>query len=166
MPSAGSPTIRRLFLMRHGQAGFAGSDRERPLTAEGQAQAAGIGRLLAGRGIERVLCSPAVRTRQTALGLRLAAPVTVIDTLYNCSAPRILSALAKLPEYVQAALVVGHYPGIPSLVHQLADRHSDVGALRELTLGFSPATTVELEFTGPWPELHTARLVAVRRPDP
>lgn len=164
MVSAGSPATRRLFLMRHGQAGFAGSDRERPLTATGQAQAAGIGRLLSGRGIAQVLCSPAVRTRQTALGLRLPVPITVVDSLYNCSASRILTALAKLPEYIQAALVVGHYPGIPGLVHQLADRHSDAGALRELALGFSPATTVELEFTGPWPELHAARLVAVRRP--
>jgi phosphohistidine phosphatase len=165
MPSVGGLGTRRLFLMRHGQAGFAGSDRERPLTPAGQAQAAGIGRLLADRGIERVLCSPAVRTQQTARGLRLSAPVTVVDSLYNCSAGRILSALAKLPEYVQAAIVVGHYPGIPGLVHQLADRRSDAGALRELAHGFSPATTVELEFTGPWGELHTARLVAVRRPE-
>lgn len=164
MASVGSPVTRRLFLMRHGQAGFASSDHERALTPEGQAQAAGIGRLLAARGIEQVLCSPAVRTRQTALGLRLSAPVTVVDSLYNCSASRILTALAKLPEYVRAALVVGHYPGVPGLVRQLADRRSDAAALRELDRGFPPATTVELEFTGAWGDLHTARLVAVRRP--
>lgn len=164
MASVGGPANRRLFLMRHGQAGFARSDRERPLTPEGQAQASRIGRLLAGRGIERVLCSPAVRTRQTALGLRLDAPITVVDPLYNCSVSRILTALARLPEYTSVAMVVAHYPGIPALAQQLADRRSDAAALRELTHGFSPATTVELEFTGPWTDLHAARLVAVHRP--
>lgn len=165
MASVGKPAPRRLFLMRHGQAGFAGSDHERPLTPQGQAQAAWVGRLLADRGIERVLCSSAVRTRQTALGLRLTAPVTVVDSLYNCSAGRILSALAKLPEYVQAALVVAHYPGIPGLVQQLAGRRADAGALRDLAHHFHPATTVELEFTGSWSDLHTARLVTIHRPD-
>ncbi|MGC3954589.1 MAG: histidine phosphatase family protein [Propionicimonas sp.] len=161
---AGVPVTRRLFLMRHGQAGFAGSDRERPLTSHGRAQAAQIGALLANRGVEQILCSPAVRTGQTASGLRLAAPVKVVDSLYNCSAGRILTALAALPERIRTALVVGHYPGIPSLAHELADRRSDAAALRQLVGPFSPATLVELEFTGAWNELHAARLVAVHRP--
>ncbi len=164
MASLGSPVTRRLFLMRHGQAGLAGSDRERPLTALGQSQVARVGETLAGRGIERVLCSPAVRTRQTAEALRLATPVTVVEPLYNCSAGRILTALAGLPEYVRAALVVGHYPGVPALAQQLADRRSDPAELRRLTGQFSPATVVELEFTGPWTDLHTGRLVRVLRP--
>jgi len=164
MASIGSPATRRLFLMRHGQAGFAGTDRERPLTAQGRAQAARIGAILAHRGVEQILCSPAVRTGQTAAGLRLPAPVKVIDSLYNCSAERILSALARLPEHVRTVLVVGHYPGIPSLAHQLADRRSDAAALRQLAGQFSPATLVELEFTGPWGELHAARLVSVHLP--
>lgn len=164
MASVGDPAVRRLFLMRHAQAGFASSDRARPLTPGGQAQAAQIGRALAGSGIERVLCSPAVRTRQTADGLRLDAPVTVIEPLYNGSAGHILTALAALPEYVQTVMVVGHYPGVPGLAHQLADRRSDPTALRELSGGFSPATTVELVFTGPWKDLHGARLLTVRRP--
>lgn len=165
MASVGSPVTRRLFLMRHGQAGFAGSDRERPLTSQGREQAAQIGRALAGRGVERVLCSPATRTRQTAAALSLRAPVTVIEALYNCSAGRILTAVAALPDHVGAALVVGHYPGVPALAHELADRRSsDPAALGKLSGQFSPATLVELEFTGAWDELHIARLVAVRQP--
>lgn len=162
---AGVPATRRLFLMRHGQAGFASSDHERPLTVQGRAQVAEIGGLLADRGVEQILCSPAVRTGQTASGLRLPAPVKVVEPLYNCSAGRILTALATLPERITTVLVVGHYPGVPALAHQLADRRSsDPAALRQLTGAFSPATLVELEFAGPWRELHTARLVAVRQP--
>lgn len=164
MASVGDPATRRLFLMRHGQAGFASSDRERPLTAQGRAQVAQIGAALAGRGIERVLCSPALRTRQTAAALRLAPAITVVDSLYNCTAGRIRTALARLPEHVNAALVVGHYPGIPGLVRELADRRSDPAELRKLAGQFAPATLVELEFTGGWTDLHIARLVAVHRP--
>ena len=164
MAWAGSPMTRRLFLMRHGQAGFAGTDRERPLTPQGQAEAARVGAGLAGRGIERVLCSPAERTRQTAAALGLAPSVTVVDSLYNCSAGRILTALAGLPEHVRAAIVVGHYPGIPALAHELADRRSDPAELRKLSAQFAPATLVELEFTGSWSDLHIARLISVRQP--
>lgn len=162
--SRGTAT-RRLWLMRHGHAGFAASDRERPLTAAGQAEVRRLGAAIAGRGIERVLCSPAVRTRQTVEALHLSVPSTVVEALYNCSAGRILTALASLPAHVGSALVVGHYPGIPSLAHQLADRRTSASAaLGQLTGPFLPATLVELEFTGAWSDLHVARLVAVHRP--
>lgn len=165
MVSVGGPATRRLWLMRHAHAGFAASDRERPLTAAGLAEARRLGVTIANRGIERVLCSPATRTRQTADALRLKAPLTIIEPLYDCSAGRILGVLATLPEHVTSALVVGHYPGIPSLAHQLADRRtSDAAEIRRLTGPFLPATLVELEFSGAWGELHTARLVAVHRP--
>ena len=167
MPAGGDPTSRRLFLMRHAQAAhFApgGGDRERALTAEGEAQARRIGAALAGAGIERVLCSPATRTRQTAEALALGASITVVDTLYNCPPGRIATALSRIPEYVGKVLVVGHFPGIPGLLQQLADGPGDQAEVSRLARHFPPATVVELGFTGPWPELHTARLVGVRNP--
>ncbi|MDQ7991803.1 MAG: histidine phosphatase family protein [Propionicimonas sp.] len=153
--------------MRHATAAhFApgGGDRDRPLTTDGQAQVRRVGALLADEGIERVLCSPATRTRQTADGLGLKAAVTVLDPLYNCPPERILTALARLPEYVRGVLVVGHFPGIPGLVQQLADRSADLAEVSRLARHFPPATVVELEFADPWPDLHAARLVRVRRP--
>jgi len=167
MAAGGDHTARRLFLMRHAQAAhFApgGGDRERALTAEGVAQAGRIGADLADAGIERVLCSPAVRTRQTAEGLGLQADITVVDTLYNCPPGRIATALSRLPEYVGKVLVVGHFPGIPGLLQQLADRPADQAEVSRLGRHFAPGTVVELRFTGPWPELHTAKLVRVRNP--
>ena len=167
MAPGGSPTTRRLFLMRHAQAAaFApgGGDRDRALTTEGEAQAKRAGAMLAGAGIERLLSSPAARARQTADGLGLAAPLTVVDALYNCSATTITGVLARLPEYVRTACVVGHFPGLPALVQELADRQSSGTELAGLARHFPPATVVELEFADQWPQLHIARLVAVRRP--
>ena len=167
MAAGGDPTIRRLFLLRHAQAApFApgGGDRDRTLTAAGEAQARGVGAVLAGSGIERVLSSPAVRARQTAEGLALAPAVAVVDSLYNCSARTIATVVSRLPDYVSTALVVGHFPGVPGLVQSLVDRSAGGAELAALARHFPPATLVELEFADPWPHLHRARLVAVRRP--
>lgn len=167
MGAGGDRTKRRLFLMRHAQAAaFApgGGDRDRVLTAAGEAQARQVGAQLASAGIERVLASPAVRARQTATALGLPVQVTVVDALYNCSAATLATTVSRLPEYVRAALVVGHYPGLPGLVQALVDRQTAGPELSALERRFPPATVVELEFADPWPDLHIARLVAVRRP--
>ncbi len=167
MAPGGERTKRRLFLMRHAQAAsFApgGGDRDRLLTHEGEAQARRVGVQLAGAGIERVLASPAVRARQTAEALGLPVQVTVVDALYNCSAATLATTVSRLPEYVRTALVVGHFPGVPGLVQTLVDRQAAGPDVSVLARQFPPATVVELEFTDPWPDLHIARLVAVRRP--
>lgn len=167
MSPIGDRTARTLFLMRHAQAASFvadGGDRARELTSLGHAQARELGTLLARADIERVLCSPAARTRQTAESLGLRAGITVLDALYNCPPGRIATELSTLPEYVHRVLVVGHYPGIPNLVQGLADRTSDPSALRLLGRQFPPGSLAELEFHGPWSELHSARLVIVRKP--
>ncbi|MEA5119558.1 MAG: histidine phosphatase family protein [Propionicimonas sp.] len=163
-----SPRGRRLYVMRHAQAAaFAasgGGDSDRPLTGHGREQAQAVGRLLAGAGIERLLVSSAARARQTAAELGLAVSPTVIEALYNCPASRIATEVSRLPEYVTAVLVVGHYPGIPGLVHSLADPASDRDELGALARLFPPATLVELAVGDPWSQLHRAHLVAVHRP--
>ncbi len=158
--------VRRLFLMRHAEpAPFApGGDIERPLTSHGLDQARQVGQHLAGRGIERVLASPATRARQTVEGLALPALITVVDSLYDGAPGRLHTQLTRLPEYLTTVLLVGHYPGIPGLVSDLADSQSD-RLVRSIELQFSPATLVELEFSGPWTTLHAARVVSVFRPD-
>ena len=62
--------MHRLILMRHASAERApgpGRDRERPLSAGGRLDAAGMGRALAARGLrpDRALVSSATRTRET-----------------------------------------------------------------------------------------------------
>jgi phosphohistidine phosphatase len=113
-----------------------------------------------------VLVSPAVRARQTVDQLGLRALVTVLDALYDAAPGRLHSQLTRLPEYLVTVLLVGHYPGIPGLTTELAGPGSDPRLVSLVQRQFPPATLVELEFTGPWTTLHTARLVGVRTQSP
>lgn len=168
MAGLGDTTARRLYLMRHAHpaalpaVGWA--DTDRPLTPHGRRQAQEIGELLAASGVEPVLCSTALRTRETLEWLGLTAPVRYVQGLYNCEATRIAFELARLPEYVRVALVVGHAPGIPTLARELADHRSDPAAVRQVERQYPPATLCELQFRGLWSDLHSATLVSARRP--
>ncbi|HRA76528.1 MAG TPA: histidine phosphatase family protein [Propionicimonas sp.] len=168
MGGLGDATPRRLFLLRHAHpaatpaVGWA--DTDRPLTRHGRRQAGELGGVLGSAGIELVLCSTALRTRETAEYLGLRAPVRHVAGLYNCEAGRIAFELARLPEYLRAVLVVGHSPGIPTLARDLADHTSDRAAALQLERQYPPATLAELHFRGLWSDLHQARLVRVLRP--
>lgn len=56
------------FLIRHAEpvAGWHGSDHDRPLSERGRRQAQFIAGKLVGSGIQRIVCSPYARTRETA----------------------------------------------------------------------------------------------------
>lgn len=60
-----------VYFVRHAQSDktWQGSDRERPLTAEGLADSAEVTRALSDRGITRILSSPYTRTLQTVADL-------------------------------------------------------------------------------------------------
>ena len=56
----------KVFILRHGEAGTAATDRERELTPKGFEQALQAGLLLEHEGAQTLLYSPKTRTRQTA----------------------------------------------------------------------------------------------------
>ncbi|MDR3069874.1 MAG: histidine phosphatase family protein [Propionibacteriaceae bacterium] len=162
-----SPKARTLYLMRHAEPVWGGpgvGDLQRPLTERGKRQAAAQGELLRERGIERVLCSPAFRTRETAQLAGLGTGITEIPVLYNSSASRIRTQLAAIPEYVYGVLVVAHHPGIAELARYLANGASDASALALIRHCFPPGTLVGLEFNDLWPDLHSGRLFLARIP--
>lgn len=115
---------RTLILMRHAAAGHAGSrrDHDRPLTAAGAQDAAAAGDWIRTRlpQVDAVLCSTAVRTRQTLAATRIHADTTFADELYGGGIDDIFDQIALLPESAQTVLVVGHAPGVPSVAHELA----------------------------------------------
>ena len=91
-----------VLLVRHAEAGdrdrWDGPDEERPLTAEGQAQAEGLPEALAGYDVDRVLSSPALRCTQTVEPLAAAAglPVEPADDLAEGSGPVALRRVRSL----------------------------------------------------------------------
>jgi phosphohistidine phosphatase len=165
--SSSDPGAHRLYLLRHAESGNISADWRdagRELTRNGRAQARAVGEVLADAGIGLVLCSIAVRARQTAALLGLPAPTIHLPALYNAGPRQVLAEVAEVEDTVTAVLVVAHAPGIPSLVYGLADPDSDVDALARIRPMYPPATLSGLEFTGSWSELATARLFLTRVP--
>lgn len=159
---------RRLLLLRHAQAvDFipGRGDADRPLTEAGRRQAQNVGAFLAEQGIrvDRLLCSTALRTRETAELLGLSTPVELVDELYNAGSETIWGHIAESGADQPVVLVVGHAPGIPYLAQDLADGPaSEPTALADVSRGFPTATLAVLELSGEWANPSEVRLVEVR----
>jgi phosphohistidine phosphatase len=163
-----------LILLRHAEATETrpgGRDIDRELTARGEQQARGVGDFLREQGVEvdAVVCSSAVRARQTLE--RLALPiepsrVQLSEDCYNAGVDTLLDALRALPADSAVALLVGHAPGVPGVAFELADPEaSDQTAITALERRFPAAAVARLEFTGAWADLAEAVLVGTRIPD-
>lgn len=118
-----SPVKRRtLILLRHAKAerGAQFADFDRPLTPRGRADAGAAGRWLARHDLrpDRVISSPARRTRQTweavAVGFADAdgyEPVVRYEPeLYHGTARDLLKLVREVPPETATLLVVGHNP--------------------------------------------------------
>jgi phosphohistidine phosphatase len=148
--------METLILLRHGKAvrdNEAPDDRSRNLTARGRADAAAAGEALARDGLrpDRVLVSPAARTRETFLA---AAPalgrphVRIVEDLYMADAETIWRCAAAAGG--SRILVVGHNPGLHELCSRLLDEARDRSALAlRLRDRFTTATFAAFALTSP-----------------
>jgi phosphohistidine phosphatase len=165
--------MRRLYVLRHAKSSWADEglpDRERPLAPRGRRAAQRLAAHLDEQGVrpDVVLCSPAVRTRQTLdlvlPGLGDGVEVLVEDELYGASAGQLLARLRCLAEEVRSAMIVGHNPGVQELTLLLAR----ASALRERAAAHFPtAALATLEIRrGDWTALDRGRadLVGYRVP--
>lgn len=156
---------RTLLLLRHAEAEATrpGSrDRDRRLTERGRAQAAAVGETIRSAGwiVDHVLCSAAVRTRETLAGLGLpdAIEIEVLDALYDAGSDSIIEVIRTLPDTTGCALVVGHALGVPGVLHELVDPATAGPAWAVVGTRFPPATVAALEI-GDWSDPDQARLV-------
>jgi phosphohistidine phosphatase SixA len=114
--------VRELILLRHAHAEPASagqSDIDRPLSPEGLAEAEAAGRWLAEHALvpDRVLCSPARRTRETVEAVLSAVGYVdqrLDDDIYE-GTPGALAALADAHRDAGRLLLVGHNPGLEHL---------------------------------------------------
>lgn len=123
-----------LILIRHAHAEAqapSGRDIDRPLSALGRTQAAAAAAWLAGHGIAsaRVLYSPALRTRQTCEALRRELPVLELieETGIYEATPGELIRIIERHRPAPRLLLIGHNPGLESLVSLLAEGSSTQG---------------------------------------
>jgi phosphohistidine phosphatase len=91
--------------------------------------------------------------------------VVVCDRLYNAGGDEILALVRELDDDVAHVLVVGHAPGLPSVVYELADPEtSDPEALATIERRFPAGTLATMAVTGQWSDLERAALMSVRLP--
>jgi phosphohistidine phosphatase len=170
---------RTLVLIRHAKTEQAGppdeGDHGRRLLPRGVGDAEAAGRWLAGEGLvpDLVLCSTSARTRQTWEHITTEsedlarAEVWHDPRIYNAWPEALLRVLAEVPEEVRTVAVVGHAPGVPDLVADLADaEESEESAVARFELGFPTMTCAVLETDHPWDGIpvESARLVRVHTP--
>nr|WP_279162529.1 histidine phosphatase family protein [Plesiomonas shigelloides] len=119
-----------LVLVRHAKSSWRhhmASDYQRPLAKRGLRQAT----LMAQRQVfihedALLLCSPSVRTMQTASLMlegkpTLQARLRLVPELYEATLPQLLKLITATPDSVQQLVLVGHNPGLADLVLHLTD---------------------------------------------
>lgn len=139
--------MRTLILLRHAHAEPAApgqADVDRPLSPEGLAEAEAAGRWLVEHGLvpDRVLCSPARRTRETLEAVLAVAGFVeqrLEDGIYEAT-PGTLAGLADTHREVERLMLVGHNPGLERLLALLHSGQS--GDYR----GMPPGSVAVLEF--------------------
>ncbi|MCX6123365.1 MAG: phosphohistidine phosphatase SixA [Proteobacteria bacterium] len=143
--------IFNLLFMRHGKATPEGtSDRSRPLSPRGLRDTILVGEAIFAKGvrIDKIICSPVVRTMQTLEQVQKSykdAPVFLSDEIYTAdSASGLLAAIEKsIANTGQSVLIIGHNPTISALVEVLSDK----------TIDMSPGDCHSLTITaGSWEE--------------
>lgn len=111
-----------LIIWRHAQAedertGLA--DLDRALTPRGQKQALRVGAWLDKHLPKdtQVLCSPALRCQQTALGF--GREFTIVDSLAPGASPAAVLQAAGWPDADRPMMIVGHQPTLGETLAQL-----------------------------------------------
>jgi phosphohistidine phosphatase len=156
--------MHRLHLLRHAKSAADDSidDSDRPLSRRGRDAARLIGEgLPAAIGpVDLVLCSAALRTRQTAVLVLagFAGPPRILfeDTLYLAAPAALLRRLRRLDEACDTVLVIGHNPGLHDLAVSLAA--TDSPRYRALAEGKFPTTArASFAIAGSWTDLSQSR---------
>jgi phosphohistidine phosphatase len=152
----------RLMLLRHAKSSWPSGmqDAERPLSDRGEAAARLMGGYMAHHSLvpERVLCSPARRTRDTWTGVsaQLPAPVDVVfdGRLYVAGRQGILSAIRDQDDAVDELLLIGHNPGLQEAAEWLI-ASGDVEQRERLREKFPTAALAVINFAlDKWSDVH------------
>jgi phosphohistidine phosphatase len=152
--------LRTLFLLRHAKSSWDArelTDFNRPLARRGLDAAARIAEHMRDNGIapEVVLCSPAVRAKETLAGLGDTVGVARVETvrdMYEANESDLLAALHHVESAVASVLMIGHNPSIQRLALLLAVRGQ---RLDELRAKYPTAALATLEIgSKDWRHLH------------
>ena len=128
-------SVRQIILLRHAYAEPPvedQTDESRPLTDTGISEAIAAAAWLKAHGAEPdvILCSPATRTQETAArvlhGLGGDLTTMIEPRIYEATPADLIQVLEDYPD-ADCILLVGHNPGLETLVALLTDGTSDQG---------------------------------------
>ena len=120
--------MRTLYLLRHAKSSWKDvtlPDFDRPLKDRGRKAAKRIGKHLAQEKLSDplVLCSPALRTRETAeivlKHANVGVEVSFVERIYEASLRDLLQVVSEIPDEKQVAMMIGHNPGFEELLAYL-----------------------------------------------
>lgn len=167
--------IKRLVIMRHAKSDWPGgvADHDRPLEERGHRDAPQAGKWLLKHDVvpDFILCSSALRTRQTCtwvcseLGDKAPTP-KLEDGLYAASAKRMLTVINHVPDTVTTLMVISHMPGVQDLAMHLASRDSNHDAYMDAATRWPTSALTVMETERSWDELdgQDARLTHFKVP--
>ncbi len=158
--------MKTLLVLRHAKSSWKHvglTDHDRPLNKRGKRDAPRMGALMADEDIvpDLILSSTAKRARTTARRAAAAAgyegEIELREDLYHAAPSDYIDAVAAVSEAVQRVMVVGHNPGMESLVEVLTGH---VGHFPTAALAW-----IELDIDE-WPRIYDGggRLVQLWRP--
>jgi phosphohistidine phosphatase len=117
--------MKSVLLMRHAKSSWKDTklkDHERPLNKRGKKDAPAMGKLICERELvsELILSSSAKRAMQTVEGviecMGYKGKVESLDELYMAEPTDIINCLKKVSDEVDRVMLVGHNPGLESLL--------------------------------------------------
>jgi phosphohistidine phosphatase len=158
-----SAVMLRLMLLRHAKSNWSSSgmqDSARPLTERGGAAAGLMGGYMARHCLipERVLCSPARRTRETWARISAQWPaytdVVFDERLYAATPQVVLSVIRAQNDEIHRLLVIGHNPGLQAAA-ELLIAAGDVELRERLREKFPTAALAVIDFAvEKWSRIH------------
>lgn len=162
-------TPRTLLLVRHAEAGHAppgATDRERPLSAHGRAQASAIGDLIADGTLpepQLAFTSIATRARETwdaaAAAAHLTIPTFAEPVLYGADRDELIALVREVSDGVRVLVVVGHAPEIPLLARHVRDARPNAAPL----ISWPPGCVGVVEVAGGWESFPDAAALVLTR---
>ncbi len=117
--------MKTLLIMRHAKSSWKDKnlkDRKRPLSKRGKRNAPQMGELIKEKELipQMILSSDALRARQTielfSETSGFNGEVSYDDDLYMAEADEYLDAARKAPDEYERIMIVGHNPGLESLL--------------------------------------------------
>jgi phosphohistidine phosphatase len=120
--------MKTLYLLRHAKSSWGDvslPDRNRPLEARGERDAARMGKRWSqgNKKPDLIVASPATRALATARlvahGLKLKSrDITIDERLYAASPDTLITVIEALDDQLERVMLVGHNPGLTELAHR------------------------------------------------